>query len=198
MDKSRPEPGARTREWARSTVRAELARVAVEVFLRDGYESVTVADLAEAAGVSWSTFLRYLGGKDAAVLDALFLQRDRLVDVLLSRPPVEDGLTALRNSFIVFSEHSDMPHALELTRLISVTPALRTGNLERQAAWRGELAQALLSRAHPPHSLLAAEAIAATAIGCLAVAIDHWAASDGQAPFDTVIDEAFGAINGPS
>ena len=61
---------ANTREIARAAVRAELGQVAFELFLREGFDKVTIDDLAAAAGVSRSTFLRYFGTKEDAVLSA--------------------------------------------------------------------------------------------------------------------------------
>ncbi|MFI7294871.1 TetR/AcrR family transcriptional regulator [Streptomyces sp. NPDC050121] len=48
-----------------------LLRPGLGHFRREGFEKVTVNDLAAAAGVSRSTFLRYFGSKEDAVLSAV-------------------------------------------------------------------------------------------------------------------------------
>ncbi|HWS56929.1 MAG TPA: helix-turn-helix domain-containing protein, partial [Actinotalea sp.] len=50
-----------------STSAARIARTALELFTRDGYDATTLDDVAVAAGVSRSTVLRYLPGKGAIV-----------------------------------------------------------------------------------------------------------------------------------
>ena len=79
-----------TREIARAAVRAELARVAFGLFRQQGFDNVTLSDLAAAAGVSRSTFLRYFGSKEEAVLSAFDAQGDQVADTLRARPADED------------------------------------------------------------------------------------------------------------
>ncbi|WP_256966377.1 TetR/AcrR family transcriptional regulator, partial [Streptomyces griseiscabiei] len=76
---------ANTRDIARAAVRAELAQVAFELFLRDGFDKVTLDDLASAAGVSRSTFLRYFGTKEDAVLGAFDAHGTWVADALRAR-----------------------------------------------------------------------------------------------------------------
>ncbi|WP_225858877.1 TetR family transcriptional regulator [Streptomyces albicerus] len=64
-----------TRDIARAAIRAELAQVAFELFRRQGFDKVTFDGLAKAAGVSRSTFLRYFGTKEDAVLCARSLEK---------------------------------------------------------------------------------------------------------------------------
>lgn len=94
-----------TRDIARAAVRAELAQVAFELFRREGFENVTVNDLAAAAGVSRSTFLRYFSTKEDAVLDAVDAQGGRIADALRARPAGEDDWTALRHALDTVVEH---------------------------------------------------------------------------------------------
>lgn len=127
-----------TRDIARAAVRAELAQVAFELFRREGFENVTVNDLAAAAGVSRSTFLRYFGTKEDAVLDAVDAQGGRIADALRARPAGEDDWTALRHALDTVVEHhrQDPIGALALSRLIMKTPRCA------RAAWRSRTAGA--------------------------------------------------------
>lgn len=74
-----------TRDIARAAVRAELAQVAFELFRREGFDKVTLDDLAAAAGISRSTFLRYFGTKEDAVLGAFEGQDRKVADALQAR-----------------------------------------------------------------------------------------------------------------
>ena len=186
-----------TRDIARAAVRAQLAQVAFELFRREGFEKVTLDDLAAAAGVSRSTFLRYFGTKEDAVLGAFDGQDRRVADALRARPADEDEWTALRGAMdsVIARYHEDPAGSLETTRLVRDTPALRARQLEKQHSWRPALAEALAARAGSEEPATLGQSVrAAAALDCLNVALDHWLASDGRLDLVDLLDEAFAAL----
>lgn len=186
-----------TRDIARAAVRAELAEVAFDLFRREGFDNVTIQDLAEAAAVSRSTFLRYFGSKEDAVLDAVDARGDQFADALRARPAEEDDWTAIRRALdtVIEPYHQDPAKALAMTRLIMGTPALWARQMEKQHGWRPALAEALAGRTDPPRPMTLALSVRATAaLVCLNIALDHWTASDGQLDLVALLDEAFAAL----
>ncbi|MFS8204166.1 TetR family transcriptional regulator [Streptomyces sp. CWNU-52B] len=187
----------RTRDIARAAVRAELAQVAFELFRRQGFDQVTLDDLARAADVSRSTLLRYFGTKEDAVLAAYDGLELKVAAALRDRPAGEDDWTALRHALDVLLERHrhDPVGALATARLVYGHPGLRARQLEKQHRWRPALAQALADRqdvAGPP--TLAQSVRAAAALDCLNVAQDHWIESDGSLDLIGLLDEAFAAL----
>jgi AcrR family transcriptional regulator len=147
--------------------------------------------------VSRSTFLRYIGSMEEAVLSAFEAHGERVAEALRARPAAEDDWTALRRALDTSMEHyrQDPERALAITRLVQETPALCARQLERQKGWRPTLAKALAERtgeAEP--ATLAHAARAAAALECLNVALDHWTASDGRLDLPGLLDEAFAAL----
>lgn len=187
---------ANTREIARAAVRAELGQVAFELFRRDGFEKVTIDDLAQAAGVSRSTFLRYFGTKEDAVLSTFESKGERVADALRARPADEDDWTALRRAMDTAIEpyHQDPLASLALTRLVRETPALCARQREKQHGWRPALAQAIAERAGATSPSVAHWARASAALECLGVGVDHWSDSDGRLDLVSLLDEAFAAL----
>jgi AcrR family transcriptional regulator len=185
-----------TREIARAAVRAELGQVAFELFRRNGFDKVTIDDLAAAAGVSRSTFLRYFGTKEDAVLSAFESKGDRVADALRTRPAEEDDWTALRRAMdtAIESYHQDPAASLALTRLVRATPALCARQLEKQHGWRPALAAALAERAGSGTPSIAHWARASAALDCLNVGVDHWSDSGGALDLVSLLDEAFAAL----
>ena len=186
-----------TRDIARAAIRFELAQVAFELFRREGFDNVTVNDLAAAAGVSRSTFLRYFGSKEDAVLGAVDIQGEQVVGALRARPADEGDWTALRRALDTVTElhRQDPDGALAMSQLIMRTPALGARTLEKQNGWRPAIAQALAERADPSWpTLLVPSVRAAAAVDCLNVAVDGWTASDGRLDLDALLDEAFAAF----
>ncbi|UIX30439.1 TetR/AcrR family transcriptional regulator [Streptomyces sp. GQFP] len=102
----------------RTGITAELAQVVFELFRSEGFGKVTVNDLAAAAGVSRSTFLRY---DWTALRHAL--------------------------GVIVEPHRQDPAGALVMSRLIMDTPSLCARSQEKQAGWRPAIAAALAERA---------------------------------------------------
>jgi AcrR family transcriptional regulator len=187
---------ANTREIARAAVRAELGQVAFELFRREGFDKVTIDDLAVAAGVSRSTFLRYFGTKEDAVFSAFESKGDRVADALRARPAAEDDWTALRRAMdtAIESYHQDPAASLALARLVRATPALCARQLEKQHGWRPGLAQALAERAGADAPGIAHWARASAALDCFNVAIDHWSDAGGALDLVGLLDEAFAAL----
>jgi AcrR family transcriptional regulator len=186
-----------TRDIARAAVRAELAEVALDLFCREGFDNVTIHDLAAAAGVSRSTFLRYFGTKEEAVLGTVDARGEQVADALRARPADEDDWTAIRRALDTMIElyRQDPAKALTMTRLITGTPALWARQMEKQHAWHPLLAEALAGRTHPPRpTTLALSVRAAAALLCLNTALGHWTASDGQLDLGALLDEAFAAL----
>ena len=62
-----PEPGEVTRGRRPSTSRVDVARAALELFSRQGYDQTTVDEIAAAVGVSRRTFFRYFETKPDVV-----------------------------------------------------------------------------------------------------------------------------------
>jgi AcrR family transcriptional regulator len=188
---------AGTRGIARTAIRAELARVAFEMFGRDGFDQVTITDLAAEAGISRSTFLRYFKTKEDAVLSALDAQGHQIADALRERPAGEDDWTALRRAVDVVIEpyHQDPIQSLALTRLIDATPALRNRWRQDRHYLHPGLCQALLDRRNQDGPVpLEVSVAAAAAINCLIIAIEYWVQSDGERDLDQLLDDAFATL----
>jgi AcrR family transcriptional regulator len=186
-----------TRDVARTAVRAELAKVAFEMFGRDGFDKVTIADLAAAAGISQSTFLRYFRTKEDAVLSALDARGDQIAGALRGRPAGEDDWTALRRAVDVVIEpyHQDPAWSLAVTRLIQATPALSNRWRQDRHRLHPGLCRALLGRRNEDGPVpLEISVTAAAALDCLNIAIEYWVQSDGKRDLDQLLDEAFATL----
>ena len=186
-----------TRVIARTAIRTELARVAFEMFGRDGFDKVTITDLAAEAGISRSTFLRYFKTKEDAVLSALDARGEQIADALRDRPADEDDWTALRRAADVVIEpyHQDPAQSLALTRLIQATPALSNRWRQDRHRLHPGLCQALLGRRNQDGPVpLEISVTAAAALDCLIIAIEYWVQSDGERDLDQLLDEAFTAL----
>ncbi|MGW0784861.1 TetR family transcriptional regulator [Streptomyces sp. NPDC002913] len=98
MDSTGNGPDRRSRKARRT--RDALAQHAFDLVLERGLKSVTVEEIAEAADVDRRTFSRYFPNKEAAVLDAVRGDGDRINRALRERPAAEPPLTAYRRAVL--------------------------------------------------------------------------------------------------
>ena len=190
-----------SREIARAAVQAELSLAAYDLVVEKGYGNVTLDDMAAAGGVSRSTFLRYFRTKDQAILVALKAYVERMADALRARPHEEDDWSALRSaieSFVVPIYARNPAGAQAISRLAMFTRALSGAHLER-ADWRTPLTGALAER----HGITGPVPIGLSvkvdaALDCLALAVAHWVAVDGETDLVDLLREGFAALSGES
>ena len=166
----RPKVGLRERKKART--RAEIQRQALKLFRGRGYEATTVAQIAEAAEVSESTFFRYFPTKEDVVF---WDELDPLVFEAFGEQPPELGqIRALRVSIrdvlarASTAEKADLRERLEL--LLSVPP-LRAMLLDGLRGPMRLLAGAVAERAgrHPDDPAVRALAGAVMGVGLAAM-----------------------------
>ncbi|HEV7183636.1 MAG TPA: TetR family transcriptional regulator [Leifsonia sp.] len=126
-----------------------LRRAAIELFLEYGYESVTVAQIADRAGLTRRTFSRYFADKR----DVLFAGSDQLPSALAEAvgrvdpevPPFEAMLQALADVAGVLGEWV-AEHAAQRREIIASSPELQERGQAKFAAVADALAAALRER----------------------------------------------------
>ncbi|QDI72652.1 TetR family transcriptional regulator [Streptomyces calvus] len=190
-----------TREISRHAVRAELARVAFNRFCLTGFNQVTFADLAKAAGVSRSTFLRYFGTKEDVVLFVFDPVGDVIADALDADRADQDDWSRLRNaleSAVTFLVR-DVQELVTILGLIEQTPALCARLREKQAEWRPRIVARLQeTTSSTDGSSVIADVRVAAALECLWIVLGQWSASDGEADLGELLDAAFAAFSTPA
>ncbi len=125
--------GASVLSRKRDVVRSDLARIAIELFARHGFEAVTVDEIAKTAGISSRTFFRYFASKDDIVLDLASHLQDRLLAVFEARPAAEGAVEALRHAFALTARITpeDRDRVLQVGRILGSSPALRLASYGR-------------------------------------------------------------------
>lgn len=181
------------RERKKAQTRANLQEHALRLFLKQGYESTTVEQIASAAGVSHMTFFRHFPTKEDVVLRDEY---DPLLESLIAsrptgEPPVARVRAAIRDGLAaIYPEAREA--ILVRTQLMLRTPALRARSWENQ-----HTTQALLERALSDGAPgLRTRVIAAACLAAIVTAIETWAEGDGAAELPALIDEALVQLEG--
>lgn len=177
------------RERKKARTRAEIQRHALRLFRERGYGETTVAQIAEAAEVSESTFFRYFPTKEAVVfwdwLDPLVFEAFR------EQPPELGPVRAFRESIrgvlgrVSRAEQAVLRERLEL--LLSVPP-LRAMLLDGLRGPMHLLAEAAAERVGRSPDDPAVRALAGAVMG-VGLAAMFAAADDPEADIVSLIDE---------
>ena len=182
------------RERKKARTRAEIQRQALKLFREQGYEATTVAQIAEAAEVSESTFFRYFPTKEDVVLwDKL----DPLVFEAFKGQPADLGpIRALRESIrdvlagASAAERADLRGRLEL--LLSVPP-LRAMLLDGLRGPMRLLAEAVAEREGRSPEDPAVRALAGAAMG-VGLSAMFAAAEDPESDAVSLVDEGLAQL----
>ncbi|MDP9246917.1 MAG: TetR family transcriptional regulator [Candidatus Dormibacteraeota bacterium] len=131
-------------ERKRRAVRAELSEVALQLLTDRDFESVTVDEIAAAAGVSRRTFFRYFASKEDVVFAFLDQGARRLFEEIVARPPEEAPVTAVHHAL---RQHmAAYQSSTALVRLVRETPCLRAREHVNREQLRLGIVEALARR----------------------------------------------------
>src|SRR6202140_183749 len=111
-------------ERKRRAIRGELSEVALGLVTDRTFQSLTIDEIAAAAGVSRRTFFRYFTSKEDVVFAFLDQWAVRLAADIVARPADEDPVAAVQTSFRQLTAAYD-DRALALVRVVRETPSLQ-------------------------------------------------------------------------
>ncbi|MBE2998641.1 TetR family transcriptional regulator [Nocardiopsis sp. HNM0947] len=187
------------RERKKAATRAAIRRQALALIREQGYEATTTEQIAEAAGVSASTFFRYFPTKEEAVLtEDVFARVHRYFLDEPAETPLTDALrSGVRRAYAEMSGE-DRDEDLDRRRLMFTVPELRSALIARHATGIGELAEAAAERTGRPASDLDVRAWAGACIGVL-LSVSLAVAEEGggePADFPDLLDSAIARVQG--
>lgn len=181
------------RSRRRARFRAEAQDRAVEMFAADGFDEVTMAEIADALDVSERTLFRYFPSKEALLDPTQDDLVERLLAALESRPGDESAFDAVRGALrevggIVDHERDRFIAQIDL---IHRHPALMAHMMHRQREIEDGLARVVAARAGIDPDTDLRPALVAAAVGsALRVAVDRWALGGAEVDLATQLDES--------
>jgi len=167
-----------------------LARAALDLFADKGYDSTTVADVVERAGLTKSTFFRHFTDKR----EVLFAGQDDLVSVLtgaVTAVPAGQAPVRYVEALLSALAHQFSVEALVLgakrAAVVSAHPDLRERDLLKRAQLVAALAHALNVRGVAD---VGARLAATVAVMAFDIALDRWATGAGADTFGELLTGA--------
>ena len=171
-------------------MRRRLQEAALALYREHGYEAVTAAEIAAAAGVTERTFFRHFPDKREVLFGG---QDDVSGAVARAVAEVPADVTApmavLRQAFRAMRPVLEInrPFALPRAELIASRPALRERELAKIASIQDAAAEALAARGIPRRQAVLAAQVGVATFG---LALQEWM-PDPAADFDTLLAAAF-------
>ncbi|MEU8678689.1 helix-turn-helix domain-containing protein [Streptomyces sp. NPDC048560] len=192
------------RERQRLETRRVIQGHAVRLFTDRGYDAVTVADVAGAAGVSAMTVYRHFPTKEDLVLieQPARLIAERVAASSETHPLVRRVGGALVDAATELTGgDGDEPEAnerflLDCLRLMVSTPALRARHLDSQYALQQAIVGALGADTADPDTAFRAQAATSACLAAMHTALTRWAQEDGQTKLPELIARALAASFG--
>jgi AcrR family transcriptional regulator len=204
-------PPAGLRAWKKARTRTTISNVATGLFMRDGFEAVTVAQIAAAAEVSVKTVFNYFPAKEDLFFDRVDAVIGALVDAVVERPPGTTVVEALHHVLadrrVPFDQSGwrslrDTENYEGFRRFLQTeeaSPALRTRRLVIGELWTARLAQLFaqqlgLPKGDPRAATLAAMVNAAMTLRARTMAaamLERLSARTVERRVRAVVDEAF-------
>ena len=188
------------RERTRRAVQAEISETAMRLFVEQGFDTTTIDQIAQQAGISRRSFFRYFATKEDVVLGNLADRGRAIQAALVARPADEPAWEALLGAFAVL-KGPDYPleTGLRISTMLLETPSLRARHLEKHLEWQAllvpEIQRRLGGDLGPPGDPRAA-AIVAAALVCLDVATETWTRAGGEGDIEKLFDLAVAAVRG--
>lgn len=185
-----------------ASTRRALQEAAFGLFASRGFDDVTAADVAAAAGVSERTFFRHFASKD----EVLEGDPGRLVTTveaaLLARPASEPPLVALGQAARALADliEADVERYRLMLRLATRSPVLAARVLAAQSRWAETIASCLARRAGVDAAVeLWPHVLARAAVGAAGAALDRWIDGGGHpGALGPLFGEAIGVLaSGP-
>ena len=182
---------------AREETRARVEQAALDLFTAQGFEAVTIDEVAEAAGISRRTFFRYFGTKADAVWGDFDAHVVRLEGMLAATAGSQSVLGSICAAYVEVNDYDDaaLPMLRQRMRLILTEPALlahsqvRYGDIDRVVAAHVARRTGVAPDALVPRLVATSTRAAAT------TAFEMWLA-DVRLPLGRALHEAFDELAG--
>lgn len=170
-----------------------LTLAAVTLFERQGYDRTTVAEIAEAAGLTKRTFFRYFTDKREVLFNGSHELSDCWISGIAATPPDAGPMEAVRAGLDAVAElFADRhPFARVRSRIVAANPELRERELIKLQSLAAAVTAALVDRGVATHAaILAAQA----GVTVFHVAFGRWVEQDDPAAFARLMDESLAEL----
>jgi TetR/AcrR family transcriptional regulator, regulator of mycofactocin system len=164
----------------RGSTRARIERAALELFSAQGFEQVTIEEIAAVAGTSRRTFFRHVGSKADAVWGDFSAHVARLAALLDAAGDSVAVLPAVFGAYVEVNDYAeaDLPVLRQRMRLILTEPALQAHSQLRYADVDEVVARYVAARCGQDPAALLPRLVATATRAAATTAFEVWLAEE--------------------
>ena len=164
----------------RASTRARIERAALELFTAQGFEQVTIEEIAAVAGTSRRTFFRHVGSKADAVWGDFAAHVARLAALLDAAGDSVAVLPAVFGAYVEVNDYAeaDLPVLRQRMRLILTEPALQAHSQLRYADVDEVVARYVAARCGQDPTALLPRLVATATRAAATTAFEVWLAEE--------------------
>src|SRR4051794_36151975 len=179
----------------RADTRARVQQVALELFTRNGFEQVTVDEIADAAGISRRTFFRCFATKADAVWGEFGAHVARLEQLLAATRDEQPVLASICAAYVEVNDYAaeDLPTLRQRMALILGEPALQAHSQVRYADVDRVVAEHVARRTRQFPEALLPRLVATSTRAAATTAFEVWLA-DGTTTLAAALHAAFAQL----
>jgi AcrR family transcriptional regulator len=146
------------RETKKLQTREAIAAAGMRLFVTRGFDHVTVADVAQEAGVSEKTVFNYFPTKEDVFFDEVPERLEALADAVRERQPTQSLIGAMHDLHAAQCSRLANPGFAHFARVIEESPALQAKEVEVMAQFTDALAGTIREELglHPADAQIAA------------------------------------------
>lgn len=173
---------------------SRLRGSALELFVEQGYEQTSVADIARRAGLTPRTFFRYFSDKAEVLFNGTERLQQTLLEALAQVPPEAPALQAIEQALAraeaVFDE-ALRPLARLRNQVVLAHSDLHERELIKLARLSAALAEGLRARGLPEAD---ARLVAETGMAVFRVAFAQWVGETETQGYGEIVRDAFSRL----
>ncbi len=174
------------RDQKKAKTREELIRVAMTLFLKNGYDATTIDQIAGAAGVGRRTFFRYFASKDLLLSSFQEGYVDQFRDAFRQTDPARKPIDRFTDAFraVAKSLMASRDEILLMRQLVENSPSLTALDVALDQEIQAEV-EVMLRECFADSTMpeLEITIFAAALFAAYQVAFTQWIASNGKANF---------------
>lgn len=165
------------RETKKRKTRQILIEKAEELFLKKGFDHITVDEISEAAGVSRSTYFRYFKTKEAVVFhhqaERVELLRQSIKRYEARYSPFRAVALGLTDNARFFMKNRE--DLIRHRKIVHASPYLLSRQVEFDAEWEVVIAERLIASSNRrPATMKRAKWLAGATFGLIEVVLRDW------------------------
>lgn len=179
------------REKKRRETLQRITDVALTLFSKNGYETTTLDDIAEAAGISRRTFFYYFNSKEEILAAWQKGLPGAIRALILAESTDQSPMSAVKNALLKYLADFEGDRALAIYKIVSSNDELRASNQVKYLEVEQAVLEALCELWPRVSQRKALQITAMTSVGALRLAVDTWAEKGGRKPIVFYVKEIF-------